>query len=306
MEVGPNVARGHVNISCPFCGLSDPSEHMGINLKTRMWGCWRSTSHRGVKPQRLVRALIGCSWQEADEIVGSDIGELNLSPVSELRSRLSGLGDQRPKKRVPVEFLREFRKIRARGTTAKFWHYVANRGFATDDVNDVVSRYSLQCCNAGFWGARLIIPHHDMEGNLLGWIGRTIYPDREPRYRVEPGGSQIKHSLYNLDLVAKEGGRELVLVEGPFDAMKLDFYLHRIGIGAVAMLGLSLWPNQIAALARIVDRFDRVTLMLDQQARSQAIRIASDLKIVDIRIKTLPDEVDDPGALTKDQVLKLF
>ena len=39
VTTGPNVARGHFAIKCPFCGEADPSEHLGIEESTGRWGC---------------------------------------------------------------------------------------------------------------------------------------------------------------------------------------------------------------------------------------------------------------------------
>ena len=58
---GPNCAKGHVVIKCPFCGDEDPSEHLGIQLSTGYWGCWRNSSHRGRRPHRLIMRLLGCN-----------------------------------------------------------------------------------------------------------------------------------------------------------------------------------------------------------------------------------------------------
>jgi hypothetical protein len=51
IERGPNVKRGEINIRCPFCGSADPSYHMGLNLDSGWWSCWRNKDqHSGKSP----------------------------------------------------------------------------------------------------------------------------------------------------------------------------------------------------------------------------------------------------------------
>jgi len=66
---GKNVSIGNFNIQCPFCGHADPSEHMGIEVATGYWGCWRESKHRGKSPQRLIMRLLHIGFDQANEIV---------------------------------------------------------------------------------------------------------------------------------------------------------------------------------------------------------------------------------------------
>src|SRR5271166_3036315 len=56
VTAGSNVAAHHINIKCPWCS-HDPSEHLGIDLRTGMWGCWRDPAHRGRSLNRLLYKL---------------------------------------------------------------------------------------------------------------------------------------------------------------------------------------------------------------------------------------------------------
>src|SRR5258706_108308 len=69
VDRGPNTKRGEVSIQCPMCGQDDPSEHLGINLQTGKWGCHRDANHRGKASRTLIKAILGCSSQQAGLIV---------------------------------------------------------------------------------------------------------------------------------------------------------------------------------------------------------------------------------------------
>src|ERR1039458_2617615 len=69
VTTGPNVAREHVAVHCPFCGSSDPSQHMSVSLEGKGWRCWRNPAHRGKHPAYLIQALLNCTLDHAYSLV---------------------------------------------------------------------------------------------------------------------------------------------------------------------------------------------------------------------------------------------
>jgi len=61
---GPNCKRGWVNVRCPFC--DDPSEHLGMNLETGAFNCWRCG--KKVKSAALAK-VAGISQAEAKKFL---------------------------------------------------------------------------------------------------------------------------------------------------------------------------------------------------------------------------------------------
>ena len=99
---------------------------------------------------------------------------------------------------------------------------------------------------------RVVIPIHNERGELVAYAGRSI-DGSEPRYKF-PAGFHKAAVLFNLHRV--ETAREVVLVEGFFDCMKL----WQAGFAPVALMGCSLSEQQERLL---VERFQIAVLLLD-------------------------------------------
>src|SRR4051812_26553261 len=67
---GSSATAGNLAIHCVFCGAADPGTHLAISLHGRGWRCWRNKAHSGRSPVRLIQALLGCTWVEAERLAG--------------------------------------------------------------------------------------------------------------------------------------------------------------------------------------------------------------------------------------------
>jgi len=300
---GPNVAKGHLNVRCPFCGYRDPSHHMGLQLETGYWACWRERDHRGKRPEKLVAALIHCTWQEAKRIVGTGVVE-NVE-WGELIRRLEAPARKTP---VPaparIRMHPEFFPIESsKGNRGQFLDYLAGRGFGRDAM-DVARMYSLWGCLTGDFRFRLVFPIL-CEG-LVGWTARAITKRAVVRYKAHPPGQVLRSCLYNHDMVLA-GGRTLAICEGPVDVLKVDFY-GQPDVRAVGLMGLFLPPQKLARILTVSAKFQEIMLLLDTEAYPRALQLVSDLSSSGrpITIKQLPHGVKDPGMLTPRQVTDLF
>lgn len=298
---GPNVARGHINIKCPFCG-DDPSHHLGIQVKGGAWGCWRDRRHRGKDPRRLVQALLRCSLDEADRIVvdGSDLLAVGVDGLTEQLKALDAEPRRVVSKRVvwpdgvyPVDEQPNAKRARV---------YLEERGFLAGDVLAVANHYGLRVGVSGEWRGRLLVPVVD-RGRLIGWTGRAM-GKAEIKYRAHPGGDTIKRYLLNADAARLPGAEVLVVVEGPLDTIKLDWYGRGCGVVVVGLMGASWTPTQTAALVALGGSFRRVVVLLDPDADVQALDLQSRLRSVRAVVHRL-DVAPDPGALTPGQARRL-
>lgn len=144
---------------------------------------------------------------------------------------------------------------------------------------------------------RLIFPIQDTQGRTIAFGGRVL-PGQAP----ENAGKYINSretrlfsksdQLYGLDLAREPVSklREIVVVEGYTDVIAA----HQVGLNhVVAVLGTALGPRHIRVLRRFVDR---VILVLDGdeagQRRTNEILELFVAEQVDLRILTLPDELD--------------
>lgn len=268
VDRGKNVKRGHINIKCPFCGSADPSYHMGLELETGYWGCWRNAEHRGKSPVRLLVQLLRIPYWRARELAGLDADAVDPEGFTALAVKLrSGAGLDKSDKWKPkaLEFPEEFRPLEL--DDRKAWpllNYLDHqRGFSEGSLAALAYDYNLMFAPRGPWYGRLILPYY-LQGALVTWTGRTT-GHSDLRYRdldIESSVVPPKHTLYNYDATL-DGGNWLFVVEGPLDALKLDFYGSKLGCRAVGLSTNSISDEQLWLLAEAQERFEHVGVMMD-------------------------------------------
>lgn len=303
VERGANVARGHVNIRCPFCGDDDPSQHLGLELSSGRWGCFRDRRHRGAKPSYLIARLLGVSQAKAKQIAGEIEQWGGSVTIEDLRAAHAGLDDDSaPADAEPIELLPEFRKIESTGVRKKFYKYLtARRGFNEGkEVDGVIDRYDLRCCLTGSFSQRIILPIYQF-GKLRGWTGRAI-GKAEIRYRSHPPGNGLADVVYNEPNC--KGGDVLIVVEGPFDAINIDWHTSD-EIGCVAMLSTARTLGRIATLYTIAQRYNRVVVMFDKGAARHAYDVAECLQTFGAVVREVSGDASDPGDMRREDVQAL-
>jgi hypothetical protein len=113
---------------------------------------------------------------------------------------------------------------------------------------------------------------------------------------------QPKDTLYNC-AAAEAGGKGLVLVEGPVDALKLDFYGEPSGVRSVALSTNSISDAQLYLLGELSAGFEWVGVMMDNKTDLgfvDSVRMRQNLASLPVPVRTLqvPAGRGDPGALT--------
>src|ERR1700692_1157718 len=285
---GKNTKRGEASVRCPWCGDDDPSQHLGVSLTTENWGCLRNGAHRGHSPYRLISGLAGCDFDAAKALARA-YSASNAETLGQALATLTATSEPpKPVVYEVAEYPPESRAIRATGITGRFWRYLASRHF--DDVERLVGTYGLRCCLTGQWKDRVIIPLFN-EGELLGWTARAIQPTiNAPRYLSS--SQVVKKIIFNEDKL-RAGGDLLFVVEGPFDALKLDYY----GAPATCLFGASISMDQIYALNQLRKVFKKVVILLDKDAIEQAFAVSDWLQAPNVVIGALPWGAKDPGEI---------
>lgn len=124
---------------------------------------------------------------------------------------------------------------------------------------ETIKRFGLGYVKWGDYRQRIIIPLRALNGQYIGFQARDVindeerYPDR--KRMLNSYGLDMLDFFYNMDRVFF-GWDWAVLVEGPFDVMRLDSY----GIPTIGLLGSKLTKLRIDMLVAF---FDEVYLMLD-------------------------------------------
>jgi DNA primase len=168
------------------------------------------------------------------------------------------------------------------------WHHtLEERGLSYE----LAEQFGMGYCSRGYFHDRIVVPVHDGEGKLLGYIGRSA-SGMEPKYLL-PRGFPIGKILFNLHRV-KDAGR-VVVVEGVFDAVRV----HAAGYPVVALLGSQLTQGQAVLLRgfrSVVYLFDG-----DEAGRMAAEKILEREDLPEgIRVD-LP-EGKDPGDMVADEI----
>lgn len=332
---GPNVARNHLGIKCPWCA-DDPSEHLGLNLDVwnPVWGCLRNAAHRGRDPRRLVQRLLGCSYTQSLKLVQGEqavVGDLDAE-LQRIRLEYSpaasspGAGvyvghphtRQSPTEAINRPVLRVAAGIRPllfnNGHYAPlFIEYLVGRGFGLD-VAEVVKTYDLHYSITGEFPWRLLFPIKDMEGNLRGWTGRDIR--NNPTLRYKTTGQLARELLFNEHQVwqrleAGESLRRLYIVEGPVDALKMDYYGRADGCAALGVMGTGVAAEQMARLPTFIKHrgvTETVFLFDNPAARMLAFPLSRSLAEITGKVVValnIPYEGKDPGKLTAGEVVAI-
>lgn len=312
IERGANVKRGEISIKCPFCGSADPSYHMGLSLETGWWSCWRNrTAHSGKSPLRLLMKLLGIPYWQARKLAG--LGEDYVDPEGFDAVAARFLGRERGTTARPAEVRREFLQhdpdsvpIDDRIGTRRARNYLIDRGFDDGHIDELVRLYDLRTARSGNYASRVIIPYY-LDGLLVTWTARAI-ADSEIRYKDLSRDQSLvppKETLHNHDCIT-EGGDVLVIQEGPFDALKIDFYGRSHGVRSVALSTNSLSDEQSAMLAAADDQFRVKLVMMDNATKLgfvDSMRLRQELGfLTNVKAVKVPFGAKDGGALTPTQV----
>lgn len=167
---------------------------------------------------------------------------------------------------------------------------------------------------------RLIFPIHDLKGKIVGFGGRTLSDEKQPKYLNSPDSEvfhkgEILYGLYQVKAGWPEAqsmlsldrslSSELIIVEGYMDVIALQ----QSGFPAVAPLGTALTENQLHLAWR---QTQTPTLCFDgdlagQQAATRALERALPLLRPGYSLKFMHlPKGEDPDSLLARHQGKLF
>lgn len=309
IERGANFKSGDIGLQCPWCGSADPSQHLVINPATGWYTCRRhKAGHSGKSPVRLIMALLRVGFREARELAG--LGEDYVDPdgFSAFAARMrDNQSAPAVANRRPVEFDKHMVPVLDTPGTRRWWNYLYRRFFDEVDITPMCETYGIRAATGGHYYMRLVLPYW-LNGELVSWSARAIAPSHV-RYKDLPNDLSIvrpKHTLWNVDCGLDDNRHTLVLVEGPLDALKLDWYGQPFGVRAVALSTNSLSEPQTYMLEELSAKFERTVVMLDSKTTYgivDSMRIKRELACIkNIEIEPVPFERGDAAELLPGQV----
>lgn len=158
---------------------------------------------------------------------------------------------------------------------------------------------------------RIGLPVRQATGEILGYTCRATDPENaEPKYlplaadRTTWREKELpaREALFLADQVIKQGWTRVVLVEGPYDALKL--FLSPEKIPALAILGTNNWTDIKAAIIGGLG-LEAVAVMMDNDPSgwdAQERIVASIKPLVKTAGLALPKSVKDPGGMSPKQL----
>lgn len=260
-----------VSVKCPKCAKPGSSKKkLVINLEKGMYHCWVC----GIKGRNVVRVVRMASpstadhpifkkWSKTSKAGGEEGFEDDIVEKLIIPKGFKLLGDSFEAKDPDIKAAIKY--CRSRGLSDReIWHH------------------RLGTCTTSNFRRRVIVPSFSGEGALNYFSGRSIDPENKFKYlNAKVSKKDIIFNELNIDW-----NEELVLVEGPFDLMKV-----RSNVGC--LLGSHL-PTDSLLFKRIVKMQTPVLLSLDDDAIQKMHKIAKELTSYGVRVRyvTLPPNKD--------------
>ncbi len=284
-------ASGQIVGTCPWC---DKPGRFYVDAKSGHYVCFKCET-KGRRLVGFVAHTEGCSYAEARSyMLRRQVEFRRAETTASLLERIRELrcGDEAPDEAGPPDcpppkgFIPVYHDGRWRHP-----QYLRRRGFQRETSR----AWGLGWCRVGRYAGRVIIPV-DCPGGR-SFTARDTTGAQEPRYLNPPGVNHGK-LLCGWNLAPVSG--DVVLVEGPLDAMKM--WQH--GYPSLALMGKALHVDQLSLLYRKPSDA-AVTILMDPEELEAPAAIAARLvaHFDHVSIATLPVGVD-PGAATRIQADK--
>ena len=270
-----------VSVKCPKCSKpGSTKKKLVINLEQGMYHCWVC----GLKGRNVYRIVKNIAPSVAEYPIFKKWGK-----SSHKKGIVEGLDDANSLKvEVPPGFKLLGDNLEARDPDIRAAiKYCRKRGLTDREI----WKFRLGTCTTSQFRRRVIVPSFDSEGALNYYSARSIDPDNKFKY--------INAQVSKKDIIFNElnikWDQELVLVEGPFDLMK-------VRVNAGCLLGSHL-PEDSLLFKHIVKKQTPILLSLDEDAIQKMHKIAKTLTSygVSVRYVSLP-----PGRDVGDMELGEF
>lgn len=273
------------------------------------WVCWTHHCEQefGGDVFGLVRSIVDCKFTESIDwiykfLVNNQV-DVNAEPPIVVRSGPS-LKIHEPLNEGLLRFLQPN------------YDFLLKRGFQ----ETTLKKFQIGLWNrlGTFMHNRLVFPIRDMRGSLVGFSGRTVYPEADwEKYQIKakwvhgryydrwPKLDELKTGslLYNLDKARESVGldKTLILVEGPLDGLRLD----EAGFhNWVALLGCSFGPIHRSILVSLGINNLVLALDIDKAGTNAANKIEKSL--AEFFHIHKPVMQNDPGKSTVEELRKIF
>lgn len=303
-----SVRGDEVMFSCPFPGHKhgDTNPSASMNANNTAWLCFgcqrRGNAATFLAELEEVSSFAARKWLR--EYFGGGFRE----PIHNLATEIEDLFEETTKvvKVVNPELQQETLDMfmvdwnmvaenREAASQITGMTYMLDRGFSPQTLIDL---------EVGFDNVdeRAVLTVRDLDGRLIGFKGRAVRPEQQPRYRVY-GKPRFGFAPYSTGEVvylahkAKETDGDIIVCEGELNALKMHEFGYK---NAVGISGATFTKGHADIIAKIADR---VILYFDSDAPGIAGAIAAaDLLVSRVPAMVVPPHDRDPADSTKEEV----
>ena len=208
-RIGPHTLYGRCPL--PTHTSRQSRQSFSVNLSLNVWSCHSAScvaargGHIGGHVIDLVAFMERCGLREAGLRLRDWFSVSASYPAPE---RALTLAYSAPQPNRPLGFALQ-------GIDTRH-PYLAKRGISPATARLFgVGVYD----GNGFLTGRCVIPIRDEKGQLVAYAGRAVSGE-EPKY-LFPVGFRKSQVLFNLDRTTATGSRNVIVVEGFFDALKV-------------------------------------------------------------------------------------
>lgn len=296
----------YVVAPCPIHG-GDRRDALSWHLDRGIWKCFSRGCEEltGSDIFGLIRGMRECSFMEAvkylEDLLGNQLDPVEIKRLKDLRENREFIQANKRKAEQKKTYPRSVLNKLMRHT------YLESRGYPTW----VVEKYHIGACvePGRYMSNRIVVPVTNIDGELVGFTGRTLDPDyaskRIPKWKHSLG-SWVSVNLFNIDNAApyiQETGA-VILCEGPLDVLRFE----QAGVhNSVAILGKKFYPQQMTILAgvgatKIIDALDNDAA--GQSGSRGVLKTASYL--FDIERAPIPSDCKDAGEMSVEKIRENF
>jgi DNA primase len=270
--------NGDVAFFCPFC--NHHKKKLAVNINTGFWHCWVC--------QTGSKSIISLFKKTNRSGVIQDVVK-----ILDRRSQSFVKYDDGKPDENQIYLPKEYKPLSKPSRSPEYkqaWHYLKSRNF----TETLVDRYNIGYCTEGKYRNRLIIPSYSESGMVNYFVARTYYLDDDIKKYDNPVAPKniVPFELYT------SWAFPVILVEGVFDAMKIDR-------NAIPILGNSIGDAIIEKLLN--EGVKQVYLALDADAMRFVYREIMKLIEAGIQVQIVelpPDK--DPGEMDQHEFLRLI
>lgn len=292
------TAPDNYQATCPFCSKA---LHFYINIENGRYICFKCDA-RGNGAAAIIAQVEGITIERAKAaMLRRAVQFRRKNTIEDLTVRIQALrpdvvreDDPLTDFDLPTGFVPVWKDGKWRMPL-----YLKERGIK----KATAKAWGLGFCRLGAYGGRVVIPVICPNGR--SFTARDTTDEQIPRYR-NPKGADHGRLLCGWNVVEKAKAADVVLVEGPMDAIKM--YQH--GFPALALMGKELHKEQLALLTTRYSSDTAITIMLDPEEEVAPYKVGLRLLVnfEHVYVAKLPKMVGkkkiDPGNSTVAQATK--